>query len=247
MSISSQPKKSLGQHFLTNVDILDRIVKAAEITANDTVVEVGPGRGSLTNLLIKTGAKIITVEKDTELALALREKYASQKNIEIIEEDILKFEPTSFTLSALCFTLIGNIPYYLTSHLLRIVLTQWPAPKTIVFMIQKEVAQRIVARPPNMNMLALLVQLYGTPKIISIVKRGSFTPAPKVDSAILAISKIKSQKSKVLEIAARGFAHPRKMIGSNLPKDLLIQARIDPARRPGTLTVDEWKRICDII
>src|SRR3989344_2191945 len=244
MSTSFRSKKILGQYFLTNTDILKKIAAAAEIRHGDLEIEIGPGTGTLTDELLKTGAYIIAIEKDRELAVLLCAKYKNTKNIEIIENDILKFDP-SFVIRHSSFVIVGNIPYYLTSRLLRIILTQWPPPKLIVLMVQKEVAQRIIARSPHMNMLALLVQLHGTPEIVRIVKRGSFSPPPKVDSAILkiAVKLYSSTAVKLLQLAARGFAHPRKMLGSNLPKDKLIKAGIDPARRPGTLTVDEWRRI----
>src|SRR3989344_3435017 len=159
-------KKSLGQHFLTNKYILADIVAAAEITAEDTVLEVGPGTGFLTDALVATGARIIAVEKDDLLASDLGMKYGGR--VEIINQDILAFNPSRYTLHDTRYTIIGNIPYYLTSHLIRIILTTWPKPKSIVFMVQKEVARRMTAKPPEMNMLAVLVQLYTTPTIIKI-------------------------------------------------------------------------------
>ena len=242
-------KKSLGQHFLINQGVHRKIAETAEIKAGDTVVEVGPGHGELTDHLLATGAKVIAIEKDSELAVFLREKYRNNKNIEIVEDDILKFDP-SFVIRHSSFVIVGNIPYYLTSHLLRVVLQDWPPPDLIVFIIQKEVAQRIVAKPPKMNMIALLVQCYGIPKIIMTVKKGSFNPPPKVDSAIIKL-KIKSQKSKMgkgfLNLVAKGFKHPRKMLGYSLPKDKLLMAGIDPKRRPSTLSLDEWKTLWEIM
>ncbi len=246
---SYKPKKSLGQNFLTDRNILQSIVEAGEISAGDTVIEIGPGTGSLTDELVATGARIIAVEKDDALVLELREKYKNTKNVEIIHDDILQFNVTGYMSNVTCYKLIGNIPYYLTSHLFRIILTTWPAPQNIVFTVQKEVAQRIVAKPPNMSMISLLVQCYGTPSIIKIIKRGSFNPAPKVDSAILKIimpSENRTPSANLLDIASRGFAHPRKMLRASLPEEKLLEAQIDPKRRPGTLTIEEWERLAKL-
>ena len=237
-------KKSLGQHFLTDHSAHETIVAAAEIVPGDLVLEIGPGSGLLTDHLLNTGARVIAVEKDREFARQLKEKYKDNKNIEIIEHDVL-----SYKLKAINYKLVGNIPYYLTSHLIRTVLQEWPQPKLIVLMVQKEVAKRMTAHPPEMSMLAVLVQLYTTPTIIKIVKAGSFHPRPKVDSAIVRLTpseKRQAKSEKLLEIAAQGFKHPRKKLGNNLPKELLEASRIDPNRRAETLTIDEWKSLANI-
>ena len=238
-------KKSLGQHFLINPSAHKTIVSAAEIVPDDLVLEIGPGSGLLTDHLLEAGARVIAIEKDTDFVAQLREKYIDSKNIEIIESDILRYAPR-----ATRYKLVGNIPYYLTSHLLRTVLQEWQKPQIIVFTVQKEVAKRMMAKPPEMNMLAILVQYYAIPTIIKIVKAGSFHPRPKVDSAIIKL-KIKSQTSKsegeqLLQIAGAGFAHPRKKLSNNLPIELLNAAGIDLNRRAETLTLDEWKSLAKI-
>ncbi len=233
-------KKSLGQHFLTNPKIHEHIVEAAEIKPGEMVVEIGPGSGLLTDHLLAAGARVIAVEKDTEFVKNLREKYKN-KNIEIIEADVLNFKLLNFKLSN--YKLVGNLPYYLTSHLLRIILQEWPQPKCIVFMVQKEVAKRMTAKPPRMNMLAVLVQSYAEPKIIKIVKAGNFSPPPKVDSAIVKLVPLSTTHYSLLPLAAQGFAHPRKKLANNLPIELLENAGIDPNRRAETLTLDEWKKL----
>lgn len=245
-----RPKKSLGQHFLANKHILQKIVVAANIKPRDTVLEVGPGTGTLTDELLAVGAHVIAIEKDSALVKLLQEKYRNNKNIEIIESDILDWKPRrsgrgpDFTSG---FKIVGNIPYYLTSHLLRTVLETWPPFELAMLMVQKEVAQRMTAKPPDMNMLAVLVQCYCTAKIISIVKRGNFTPVPKVDSAIVKLTPLSTTHYSLLPLAAHGFKHPRKKLANNLPKELLERAGIDPTRRAETLTIDEWQKLARVI
>ena len=241
-------KKSLGQHFLTNPRIHESIVAAADIKAGECVVEIGPGSGLLTDHLLTAGAQIIAIEKDSQFVIDLREKYRNNKNIEIIEADVLTFKPSN--LKQIKFKLVGNLPYYLTSHLLRVVLQTWPVTECIVFMVQKEVAQRITAKSPNMNMLAVLVQTYCDVKIISKVARGNFTPIPKVDSAIVKFipkNERSAMSDRILEIASKGFKNPRKMLGNNLSKELLERAGIDPSRRAETLTIAEWQTLASVI
>ena len=149
-------KKSLGQHFLTNPHIHELIVQSADIKPGDVVVEVGPGSGLLTDHLLAAGARIIAVEKDDNFVQKLKEKY-KHKNVEIIHDDILTFKP-SLKISNLKFKIVANIPYYLTGHLLRLILQSWPPFNLAVLMVQKEVAKRMTAKPPWMNMLAVLVQ-----------------------------------------------------------------------------------------
>lgn len=235
------PKKSLGQHFLSNPAILQKIVSAAEIAAGDTVVEIGPGTGTFTDPLLAAGAHVIAIEKDHELAEQLKVKYQN-KNIEIIEDDILRY-----TLHVARYTLVGNIPYYLTGHLLRTLLQSWPPFRLAVLMVQREVAQRMTAQPPDMNMLAVLVQCYTKPEIIAIVKRGNFSPTPKVDSAIIKLTPLSTTHYSLLPLASRGFAHPRKKLGNNLPRELLGKAGIDPNRRAETLAIAEWKSIAAVL
>lgn len=194
--LSIEPKKSLGQNFLINEGVYKKIVAALEIEKNDTIVEVGPGLGTLTEYLAESGAMIIAIEKDEKLATYLRDKFSNWKNVKIIEDDILKFSPVSCKLETENYKLVGNIPFYLTSYLIRTVFEKWPRPEKIVLMLQKEVAQRIAASPPHsnlsvgasrpqMSLLAVSIQYYSKPEIISYVSAGSFYPPPKVDSAII--------------------------------------------------------------
>ena len=268
-----KPKKSLGQNFLINGGVYRKIVAAAEIKAGDTVVEVGPGLGTLTEYLAETGAEIIAIEKDHALAEYLKTKFADQKNVKIIEDDILNFDPIRYTLNAIPYKIAGNIPYYLTSHLLRTIFEKWPQPELIVLMLQKEVAQRIVAKPPKMSLLAVSVQYYAQPKIISYVSHGNFYPPPEVDSAIIKLApRVQgigySEKSadagrwtldagRFFRIVRMGFAGKRKQLGNNLSGGLKLEKRfveeklksigIDPKRRAETLTLDEWQNITTML
>lgn len=268
-----KPKKGLGQNFLVNEGVYKKIVDALEIKKSDTIVEVGPGLGTLTEFLAATGAEIIAIEKDNHLAEYLKDEFRSQKNVMIINEDILKFNPhnTKYLILNTKYKLVGNIPYYLTSHLLRIIFENWPIPELIVLMLQKEVAQRIVAKPPKMSLLAVSVQYYAAPKIISYVSKGSFWPSPEVDSAILKLvssdqfsvvsGKIKTGNWKLktvnfFKIARAGFAGKRKQLGNTLSGGLKIAKNIveeklksigvDPMRRAETLTIEEWQKVTNI-
>src|SRR3990167_7080221 len=160
------PKKSLGQNFLINDGIVNKIVLAAELTAEDTVLEVGPGTGNLTSALVATGARVIAVEKDRNLIEDLEAEFSAAQ-VEIIEKDILDFDPVQCSLVTGQYKVVANLPYYITSHFIRTVFEEWPQPSTMVLMVQKEVAKRIMApvrmtqsggKPLNTNLLALSIQ-----------------------------------------------------------------------------------------
>ncbi len=232
------PKKSLGQNFLVNEGVLDRIVRAADIGPTDTIVEIGPGTGALTKRLAATGAHVIAVEKDHRLIEPLREQFASFSNVEIVEGDVARAPLVDVTRGALNYKVVANIPYYLTSHLLRMILEKWPAPILAVLMVQREVAERIMATPPDMNLLALSVQLYSAPSLVMRVSRGSFRPMPNVDSAVIKLIPHKNPEAPgILALAKRFFAHKRKQmkIGPN------------PSARPQELSVDDWQRLARTI
>ena len=246
-------KKSLGQNFLVNQGVLDKIVTAAELDKNDTVLEIGPGIGTLTEKLASVADRVIAVEKDRRLIEGLKDKFKNS-NIEIIEADILKLDISSLFRNLKLeirnsdYKVVGNIPYYVTSNLLRKIFENWPRPELIVLMVQKEVAQRITARPGDMNLLALSVQFYAEPKIISYVSRGSFRPMPKVDSALLRIKLRRAQQSKEMaqrffKLIKTAFAGKRKQLKNTIGSEVLKNTGIKSESRPEELSLDDWIRV----
>lgn len=220
-----KPKKHLGQHFLTSRTYAQRIVEAGEVQPGDVVLEIGPGKGMLTQELLAHGATVIAVEKDADMLPILHEQYKNDEKIgrlKIFNGDVRDFSLESLGITGQ-YKLIANIPYYITGELLRLFLTHTHKPSTIVFLVQKEVAQRIVAKNSKESLLSLSVKAYGLPKIIATVKAGNFSPPPKVDSAILLIEQIgnqhfqnKREEERFFELIHAGFAHKRKRLAKNL-------------------------------
>jgi len=262
-------KKSLGQHFLTNTDILHCIVSAAELTPEDTVVEVGPGLGVLTKELAIHVRKVIAVEADAKLAAALGDIVSDFSNVSVIQSDILQTDPavllknSEIELIASSYKVVANIPYYITSPILRHFLEASIKPSLMVVMVQREVGEAIVAQPGEMSILAVSVQFYGKPAIIDYVPAQSFYPSPKVDSAILQI-KLYDQPlvsvpdtNKFFEVVRAGFSAPRKQFRNSLAQglgvspqeaaDFIEGAEINPRRRAETLNLKEWARIYKVV
>ena len=241
-------KKSLGQNFLINPGILDKIIAAAELDKNDTVIEIGPGTGVLTKKLAEQAGRIIAVEKDRRLIEGLKEKFKNA-SVEIIEGDILKLDVGELIENS-PYKAVGNIPYYITSHLIKTIFEKWPAPEIIILTVQKEVAQRITAKPPRMNLLALSVQFYAEPKIVSFVSRGSFRPMPKVDSAIIKLAPLRQSrvgdhesKDKFFKLIKTAFAGKRKQLKNTIGLEILNKAGIKPKARPEELSMNDWVSI----
>ena len=254
------PKKSLGQHFLRSEKALGDIISAGALSSKDTVLEIGPGEGVLTECLLATGAKVIAVEKDNTLIPILTEKFKKEikKNkLVIIEGDALDFDLKKYKLSEGKYKLIANIPYYITGAILRRFLEKVSRPSIIVILVQKEVAERIVARNKKQSILSVAVQVFGIPKIVSIVKRGSFVPAPTVDSAILSISINNTVVIPTIffDIVHSGFAHKRKLLIRNLesirPKEKILSAfstlHISPSIRPEDLSSSMWLKLAELL
>jgi len=267
-----KPKKHLGQVFLKNKTFLNKIIKAGDISEKDLVIEIGPGTGILTEALLQTGAKVIAIEKDSQLVNFLQRKFKNVKNLTLVQADIrdfLKNEEfnTQYSILNTQYKVVGNIPYYLTSHLIQLLLELKHQPQVIVLMIQKEVAQRIIAQPPQMNLLAVSVQFFAQPEIISSVPKGAFWPQPKVDSAIIKLTLINTDKNtdytdkntdntdkkQFFQVVKAGFSHPRKLLISNLSQNLKIpKAQIEKVfqklnlelnTRAQNLSLNDWKQL----
>ncbi len=177
-----RPAKSLGQHFLIDKEILRKIIETADLKPEDTILEIGPGIGTLTLELAKRAKKVVAIEKDPKMVEVLKETLKDFKNTKIIPGDILKIN-TRYYIQERKYKVVANLPYYITSPVIRKFLeSNETTPKEMVLMVQKEVAQRICAKPPEMNLLAVSVQFYAKPEIISFVSKKSFWPQPKVDS-----------------------------------------------------------------
>ncbi|MDD4467465.1 MAG: 16S rRNA (adenine(1518)-N(6)/adenine(1519)-N(6))-dimethyltransferase RsmA [Candidatus Pacebacteria bacterium] len=249
-----KPLKKMGQNFLLNNFAIKKIVETAKIKRNETVLEVGPGTGILTEELLKTGGKIIAVEKDKQLCSLLIKKFKGIKNIEIVEEDILEFNIDFLPQN---YKVVANIPYYITSFFIRRFLESKNKPKKMVLTIQKEVANRICSNPPNMSLLSVSVQYYAKPRLIMKISKNSFWPKPKVDSAIVEITPFllpKEEKTDYFfKVVRAGFSQPRKQIINNLskelnvPKDkiieLLLKNGFSPKKRPGDFSIEDWMKL----
>lgn len=257
------PRKELGQNFLIDANILRKIINAADLNSNGLVLEVGPGLGFLTLELAKNSKKVIAVEKDEKMAEILKDILKEQniKNVEIIKADILKIKhgPMAKWLNGYDYKVVANLPYYITAPVIRKFLENENKPGEMILMVQKEVAQRICAKPPKMNLLAVSVQFYAKPEIVSFVSKKSFWPQPKVDSAIIRINPRihtdkKTDSHRFFQIVRAGFSQPRKQILNNLSKKLelnkqeviswLTANKINPERRAETLTLNDWIRLC---
>jgi 16S rRNA (adenine1518-N6/adenine1519-N6)-dimethyltransferase len=256
-----RPLKQFGQNFLVSDTVLKKIVEVANLKKSDVILEVGPGIGTLTQELAKKAKKVIAIEKDRKLVEVLRENLKDFKNIEIIENDILKLNPKSYPLNSKSYKVVADIPYYITSLLIRRFLELKNPPKEMLLMVQKEVAKRICEKPPEMSLLAVSVQFYAKPKIISYVSRSCFWPRPKVDSAILQLILLNKRRVDIglfFKIVRAGFSHPRKQLANNLTKELalrqpnglklkkekinlwLLKNNIVPSQRAESLSLEDW-------
>jgi len=261
-----RPRKGLGQHFLIDVEVLEHIIQAAELKPSDIVMEIGPGLGILTRELARKAGRVIAIELDSKLADILKQTLASFNNVTIINEDILQIEPAALLQktmgSPFSYKVVANLPYYITSPVLRHFLEASVKPQIMVVMVQKEVAEAIVAKPGQMSLLSVSVQFYGEPRIISYVPASCFYPAPEVDSAILRVDvypqpAVAVDVESFFELVRAGFSLPRKQIcnslaqGLGLPKaevlSLLGKADIVSQRRAETLTLVEWARLWRVL
>jgi len=249
-----QPNKRLGQSFLADPAVLGRIADAAGLQPDDVVLEVGAGLGTLTRLLAERAGRVLAVEIDDGLLKVLREQVAGLANVQIVPGDILRVP--LFGLAPRGYKLVGNVPYYITSAILRRFLEEAPRPSLLVVTVQREVAERIVAQPGDMSLLAVSVQFYGQPQIVARIPAGAFYPPPEVDSAVLRV--VVSEQPAVPGVDERaffravraGFGQKRKTLRNSLRAGLVLdsghvaaalaRAGIDPERRAETLSLEEW-------
>lgn len=254
-------KKSMGQNFLKSEPALRMMCEAGEVSDKDIVLEIGPGKGALTSRLLEKSKKVIAIEKDRDLITILEDKFAEEienKKLELINQDILEFDPNSYGLKNDGYKIIANIPYNITGAIFKKFLSEKTAPETMVLLVQKEVAMRIVATDKKESILSLSVKVYGNPKYMMKVGKRFFSPAPKVDSAIVAITNISknnfnSQESeeKFFLIIKSAFSHKRKVLRKNLEgittadiiESMFKNLKIDPKARAEDLPLPMWLEI----
>jgi 16S rRNA (adenine1518-N6/adenine1519-N6)-dimethyltransferase len=254
-----RPRVGLGQNFLLDNLALQAIVHAASLRASDDVLEIGPGLGNLTRYLALAAHHVTAVELDQDLFPALETVVAPYKNVRLVQGDILRLDPTHL-MGRPDYLVVANIPYYITSAVLRHLLESGGRPLRLVLTMQEQVAQRICARPGKMSLLALSVQVYGTPEIVAYIPAEAFFPAPKVDSAVLRVEILPEPliPTSLLDIfftlIKAGFSQKRKTLRNSLSgglgiataeaEKLIAAAGIDPIRRAETLSLEEWGNLC---
>jgi len=255
--MNDQPfaKKSLGQHWLNDRVSLEAICQAAAVGTDDTVLEIGPGPGSLTELLVQKAKQVVAVELDEKLARQLSARVKAD-NLNVVSQDILKFDLTTLPAD---YKVVANIPYYLTSHLIRVISETRNPPSTAALLVQKEVAERVTAKPGHMSLLSVAAQFHWQVSLGREVPAELFTPPPKVDSQILILNKRQQplfkeiDEQKFFRLIRAGFAQRRKTLLNNLTGGLGLtrdqgetickSADIEPTRRAQTLSLDDWHRL----
>jgi len=256
------PKKSLGQNFLVDESALTKVAAAADLTRDDVVLEIGPGLGSLTRHLAQAARRVVAVELDDSLLPALQHVLRSYDNVEIVYGDILQL-PTSHLPLPTSYKVAANIPYYITSALIRHLLEAEGRPEVIVLTVQREVAERICARPGDMSLLAVSVQFYAQPRVVARIPAGAFYPKPEVDSAVVRLNVLPRPAVDVADhhqffrVVKAGFSQKRKQIRNALSgglqlapamvEDYLARAGIDSKRRAETLTLEEWGALAGVV
>lgn len=266
---SFHPKKSLGQNFLVDADALARIVAAADLAPTDCVLEIGPGQGVLTRALAEHAGHVVAVELDDRLVEPLRVEFAASPHVQIVHGDILELDPAELMrdvcapqAGSRAYKVVANLPYYITSAVLRHLLEATTPPTLAVVLVQLEVAQRICAAPGDLSLLAVSVQYYANPQLVSRVPASAFRPAPKVDSAILRLDTltapaVTTPATPFFTVVRAGFGQKRKQLANSLAAGLarnkagvtaaLLAAGIEPARRAEALSLTEWDRLCQAL
>ncbi len=257
-----RPSKGMGQNFLYERGLVRKIVDEAEIDGHSTVIEIGPGLGILTEELLRRAENVIAVELDTELTAHLRHLFGDRNNFELHEADALKIDIGDLPQSGRPYQVVANLPYSAASAIVRHVLEDSRPPERMIVMVQKEVAERVVASPPDMSILGVATQFYATTRIAFIVPPDVFFPRPDVDSAILDIVPRSDtllpvgQRETFFRIVNAGFRQKRKQVANSLSaelgwqksrvQELLVSSGIDPSRRAETISVDEWVRLTEV-
>lgn len=252
-------KKSLGQHWLNDPATLEDICDAAELTPEDTVLEIGPGPGTLTKYLTEQAKQVVAVEFDSALAAALPGR-VPVSNLEVVHHDILTFDLTQLPAD---YKVVANIPYYLTSNLLRVLSESSNPPQTIVLLIQKEVAERVAAKPGQMSLLSVSVQLYYEAKLSVLVPAALFTPPPKVDSQVLVLTRRAMplfpdlDSKQFFRVVKAGYAARRKTLlnslaaglrlGKSEVEQILAEAGLQPMVRPQELSLEQWQQLAEAV
>jgi len=252
-------KKSLGQHWLTDATTLAAICDAADVTKDDTVLEIGPGLGTLTELLVERAGQVTAIEFDDKLAAELPARVKAD-NLEVVSQDILRFDFTSLPPD---YKIVANIPYYLTSNLIRVISETTNQPSVAVLLVQKEVAERVTAAPGAMSVLSVTAQFYWQVGVGFVVPAELFTPPPKVDSQVLILQHREvllfpdANPKDFFRLVKAGFSERRKKLRSSLSnglhiskpavEELLAQAGIDPNLRAQALSLDDWHNLYKIV
>lgn len=250
-SIGRRPQKRLGQNFLIDPTILQRIVNSAEISPEDTIIEIGTGLGVLTKELADRAKKVITIEVDQELLNLSKEILREYKNIEFIRGDILKIDYEKIVDGLTNYKIVANLPYYITAPICETILNIENSPRLAVLTIQKEVAERMQAKPgtKDYGSFSIFCQFYGKVELISLIQKYAFFPQPEVSSAIVKITPHAkpllrgAAKEKFFNIVHAAFQQRRKMLSSSLKKFNIKDWPVDPTRRPETLGLEEFKKL----
>jgi len=261
------PSKKLGQNFLMDSKIIEKIIESADLNNQDTVLEIGPGLGCLTQALAQKAKKVIAIEKDKQLAQALKRNLEERNNVEIVEEDILKIKIVNPNVKSQIksqiqiidrYKVVANLPYNIALPVIRKFIEATIPPQLMILMIQKEVAQKICGEKSSLPKIA--VELFAKPEILFFVPKESFFPTPKVDGAVIKISEIQKNIPAIDEklffkIVKAGFSHPRKTILNNLSKELnvpredtikwLEKTNISCQKRPEAINLQEWINLVD--
>jgi 16S rRNA (adenine1518-N6/adenine1519-N6)-dimethyltransferase len=251
-------KHGLGQNFLYDEEALETMVDSGDLKKTDTVVEIGPGTGFLTEKLLKKVKQVKAVEFDRDMISFLKAGFLDTPNLELIEGDALKFDPKAAGLKPYGYKVVANIPYYITSPLIKRFLQSEVPPSLMVILVQKEVAEKVCGSSGK-SMITIETQLFGEPEMVAIVKSSAFYPRPQVDSAVLKIKVLKkpllpaNQMRDFLRMVGFGFTMKRKVISNSLgagfhmkPSEMRIileKAGIDPNVRPESLEIEDWKKL----